>query len=748
MGDEGKGIKFCESPPKDQVWIEHHRVFIQENSKGEGYGALLIPDDKIIPSSEAKLRPLRVIDPKYPIDMDFIKSSGILERQKFTDICCYKNSPSSVCYAYRRLDEFIAFQNTKDIGGRKDIRLTWEEVMGLVQCKELRLGSGDILAKSNYGPKKIGEGMYTDGTYHFMADPPRLRQMITVLENNGIKIPALDQGEGRRKFLIDNLKELTLAYDLQIEDLKSRGDMFTKQVGLTLGATILTLIGFGLINLPMQLKMAESIELQKSALKGELPKNELKNFTVDYIAEERILMAQDIFRWEILGRDEEAIELLKMWTRTKRANPLVIAEAGVGKDAIIHRALQLIIMHHKDVPMAFYDGTIKGILLVNPTAFTAGTHYRGDSDARANALYKAEKEGYAVYFPEIGGKAAAGTTGEEGGGGEAFSEFLKNSLADERYSKFASTATPDSFEHFVLKQAHIKDLKRRMPQLKLGDMHITELTELVTYSMVPNYEEEKNVEFRPEAIERAVNLGLLSMGHGEHDRYDSIDKLVISTVEMVNQERPSSNGRPAQITADDVITTAAKMQKVEKLSLVGRDFNETVPLKKRTIPNISYGYELMRKLDGADQWFKSRSKIEKRVLTRQAAQWMMAPDKAPPGVVNKTGELDLKKAIVELGEVHAREQIRKAVEKDLRFSSLPHEDRIAITKYIDETLADKRGGEAVQMLRDEQYNQRPLEHVLKLAREAAKLNGGAAARSAGTTPAKKGFLERVKFWKK
>ena len=89
----------------------------------------------------------------------------------------------------------------------------------------------------------------------------------------------------------------------------------------------------------------------------------------------------------VIGRDEEIRNSIRILSRKRKNNPVLIGEPGVGKTAIVEGLAQRIV--RKDVPDSLLDKTIFELDL---SALVAGAKYRGEFEERLKAVLKEVKE--------------------------------------------------------------------------------------------------------------------------------------------------------------------------------------------------------------------------------------------------------------------------------------------------------------------------------------------------------------------
>ncbi len=552
----------CDPVAPGDVWVEKRAIvmvpnkltgateyrFLTENETDkppEGARSPLPDNPKTTDFDENEIKRLLVAGPDKKIPLTQYGYAGIC-RSVFSPFRWFAYKASGMA-------SFLAYYKTGPAGTIRDpkgFKMNPAEMMALAQA--FGWNEDDVVIKNGYAPQKQPDGSYTPGTYLFPNNYNWLTTNIPLIEDES-QMPISSSSEEMNK----NLKETRKKLAAYLKDLLAK----TPQDGQNdrdLWGRIFQVMGFTvsvLSSAVLSVLFYKQYKLSRKMMDGDSDKNKLENYTSDLVADQRSKLALNRQKYEILGRDEEALEFLRRLARPRYANPLLLGESGVGKDKIVERAAQLIALKDKRVPRKFYDGTIKTILIVDPNKFGANINIRGDAAARNAELVRAMKEGKAVYFPELSDFLTSGTS--SGGNSESLGSALKDALT--RNSRFAGSTTPKSFQALVKTIPWLVDLARRLPPQVVHDLHVDVLRSIIKNSTVPFYEADYNVTITPEAGEAAVNLALLNMPPESHARYDAIDQLIVLTIEQASVARRTDASQPLEINVQDVASTVSKM---------------------------------------------------------------------------------------------------------------------------------------------------------------------------------------------
>ena len=90
---------------------------------------------------------------------------------------------------------------------------------------------------------------------------------------------------------------------------------------------------------------------------------------------------------ELIGREQEIEQIVKVLARRKKNNVILVGKSGVGKTQIVYGLANLI--NQNRVPSILQG---KEIIMINITALVSGTHFRGMFEERVNGLFEELKQ--------------------------------------------------------------------------------------------------------------------------------------------------------------------------------------------------------------------------------------------------------------------------------------------------------------------------------------------------------------------
>ena len=197
---------------------------------------------------------------------------------------------------------------------------------------------------------------------------------------------------------------------------------------------------------------------------------------------------------EIVGRKQEINEIIKVLSRRKKNNAVLVGEGGCGKTAIVYGIANLIV--NGDVPDVLED---KEIVMLNPIALVSGTHFRGMFEERIDGLFKELKKNdkYILFIDDIHTVLRSGSkekdTDISGMIGEAVSEGTIKIIGATTFKDYRNTIESNS------------SLSRKLQKIIIDPTTNAEAVEILENNK-KYYEDYHNVVFTEKAIKKAVDL--------------------------------------------------------------------------------------------------------------------------------------------------------------------------------------------------------------------------------------------------
>lgn len=195
----------------------------------------------------------------------------------------------------------------------------------------------------------------------------------------------------------------------------------------------------------------------------------------------------------VVGREQEITRVLRILSRRRKNNPILLGDPGVGKSAIVEGLAERLI--RTDVP----ELQNKRIISLDLAVLVAGTMYRGQFEERMkNVLQELRKHPEIILFvDEIHTLMGAGN----GSGSLDAAGILKPALARGEVQCIGATTLAE------YKKTIEKDgaLERRFQKIVIPPTTADE-TMSILKQLAPYYSDYHHVEYSPEAIEACVRL--------------------------------------------------------------------------------------------------------------------------------------------------------------------------------------------------------------------------------------------------
>ncbi len=196
----------------------------------------------------------------------------------------------------------------------------------------------------------------------------------------------------------------------------------------------------------------------------------------------------------MIGREDEIHRLESILGRKTKNNPILIGEPGVGKTAIVEGLARLIV--EGNAPSNLLSMHIHQLDLAG---LVAGTMYRGEFESRLKSLLEEieERDDVILFIDEVHMLAGAGGTG----GSLDAANMLKPALARGQLRCIGATTTAEYKKYIENDGA----LERRFQPVFVHEPSKTETRKLLT-RVAKFYEAHHNVSFEPEALDEIITL--------------------------------------------------------------------------------------------------------------------------------------------------------------------------------------------------------------------------------------------------
>lgn len=197
---------------------------------------------------------------------------------------------------------------------------------------------------------------------------------------------------------------------------------------------------------------------------------------------------------EIVGREQEIKEIIRVLSRRKKNNAVLVGLGGSGKTALVYGLANMIV--NGNVPEVL-DG--KEIVMLNPMAIVSGTHFRGMFEERINGLFTELKRSdkYILFIDDIHtvlkGNSKEKDTDISGMIGEALSEGTIKIIGATTYKEYRNTIESNS------------SISRKLQKIAIEPTSSSDAIKILENNK-KYYEEYHNVEYTDKAIKKAVEL--------------------------------------------------------------------------------------------------------------------------------------------------------------------------------------------------------------------------------------------------
>lgn len=197
---------------------------------------------------------------------------------------------------------------------------------------------------------------------------------------------------------------------------------------------------------------------------------------------------------EIIGRDEEVKEIIKVLSRRKKNNAILVGKGGAGKTAIVYGIAKMI--EDGKVPSVL-EG--KEIVMLNQMALVSGTHFRGMFEERMKALIDTlqANDKYILFIDDIHTVVKSGSKEKDGD----ISGMIGNLLSEGTVKVIATT----TFKEYRNAIESNTQLSRKLQKIVIEPTSIDDTIKILLNNK-KYYEDYHGVRYGEKTIEKAVKL--------------------------------------------------------------------------------------------------------------------------------------------------------------------------------------------------------------------------------------------------
>jgi len=324
---------------------------------------------------------------------------------------------------------------------------------------------------------------------------------------------------------------------------------------------------------------ANKISLEEVLKEAEL--TEEKEF-LNEISYEMIQAAKEHSFGRGIGVDNEVETLYQTLKRKKKANCVLVGEAGVGKTTIIEELAHRIL--NKEVPNFLKESKIYSL---NIGALVAGTKYRGDFEQKVNKLLEeiTKEEGSILFIDEIHMIMGAGSSSDSN---VDVANLLKPYLSTSKIKVIGATTNEEYRQTFVKDKA----ISRRFTMLKINEPSVED-TKKILLTTKENYEKHHKVSYSDFVIEKTVEYS---------DRYITNRFLPDKAIDIIDMagSKVHLKGKK-EVTQKDIVDIIENITKI-KIADVKEDKTEKSKVKdlSKNLNKVIFGQEnVISKISGA-----------------------------------------------------------------------------------------------------------------------------------------------------
>lgn len=289
-----------------------------------------------------------------------------------------------------------------------------------------------------------------------------------------------------------------------------------------------------------------------------------QNTLLDVIGKDFVQLARDGKLDPLVGREEELNTIVKILSRRKKSNPIVVGDAGVGKTVLIEGLAQKIA--DGKVPPSLKD---MHIVSLDVASIMAGSKMRGDVEEKVLEIVSevVESTNTILFIDEI---HTILTSGMPGGNSEIVS-ILKPALLRDDFRCIGATTTDEYSAYFETDNA----LARRFQPIFLKEPTLDQTVQILK-NLRPILEAHHSVNISDDAVMLSVTLS---------DRYVSDRYLPDKAIDLLDEasatKRLSLEGEYEEISS--LTSKLRSVQNAKEENIVKGRMEHAADLKKEEV---------------------------------------------------------------------------------------------------------------------------------------------------------------------
>lgn len=217
----------------------------------------------------------------------------------------------------------------------------------------------------------------------------------------------------------------------------------------------------------------------------------------DFLENLNILYRENKLNTNIVGREKELLEVIKVLSRKKKNNPIILGEVGVGKNSIIDKLVHSIETEQLKNTVLEHST----VWSLNIAKLVSGTKYRGDFEKRMSALIDELKKNPAniLIIDNIQQIIHSGSSG--GQQGLDVAGLLIPALNNDYFKCIGITSYEDYNKSFVKE----KTLSSKFQKIIIKEPTKEETLNILQH-LAPSYEEHHSIKFSQPILEAIIEL--------------------------------------------------------------------------------------------------------------------------------------------------------------------------------------------------------------------------------------------------